>query len=1278
MATLLFQAAGAALGSVFGPFGAIVGRTVGALAGSALDRSLVSGTKTITGPRLGDARLPGADEGTAISRVYGMARIGGTLIWATRFEEQVIVERSGGKASGPRSKSYRYCANIALGLCEGPVASFRRIWADGREVDLSALHIRVYTGVHTQPPDPLIEAKQGAGNTPAYRGLSYVVLERFPLDAYGNRIPVFQFEIVRPIGTLEEKIRAVTVIPGSTEHGYDPRLVTERPGAGSARHLNRNMVQSSTDWLASLSDLQGVCPNLKRVALVVAWFGTDLRAGHCRIVPGVETYARSNETWPWSVSGIGRGSAYLVSRSGGAPAYGGTPSDASVIAAIRDLKARGLEVYLYPFVMMDVPEGNALPDPYGGAEQAPYPWRGRITCHPPSADGTGAARDEVQAFLGGVHAGHFSISGESVVAPSGDEGFRRMVLHYALLAEVAGGVDGFLIGSEMRGLTQLRDGEGHFPFVDGLCDLAGDVRWVLRAGTKITYAADWSEYFGYRPPGGNGEVRFHLDALWAHPAIDAVGIDNYMPLSDWQDGDTLAGNPDGFRHAEDVAGMRGMIAGGEGFDWHYASEADRRARNRTPITDGAAGKPWVYRVKDLESWWTNPHYDREPGGAEASSPTAWVPRSKPIWFTELGCPAIDKGANQPNVFVDAKSVESALPYHSGGARSDSMQRRFLDAHHDWWQGSGPEPGMVDPDHIFLWTWDARPYPTFPENLSLWADGVNWQRGHWLNGRLGAATLADVIAAILTDHGFADFDVSGVSGDLPGFVYGEQASVRGLIEPLMEAFQIDALEVDGKLAFRSRLKTALPATELDVLAERPDAALFEESRSHISDLSGEAILDHFGETGSYARVTARSRRMAGDTDRVLRLSLPAVLHADAAAASVETALRDHRAGQRRITFRLPPTALGFTPGDVVRLADGPAGRFLITGITDGLVREVEARGIAAGDSAAPAPDGGGRPADGPGPADAFAPEVVFLDLPVLGSGAAQDFARIAAYARPWRSMAVSSSDAGEGYRSRLRLDRPARIGWLVEPLAAGIVGRFDAVGAVALELPSGGFASADPVSVLNGANRIAVRAGNGGWEIIGFRDASEIAPRRWRLTGLLRGLHGTEDAMASGLAAEAEVVVLDDAVQPLGLDVEEVGRTSNWMVDAVGVAEGQAGPFAFAGGLRALTPLSPVHLRARRGADGIARFSWMRRGRIDSDSWLAAEIPLDEPVEAYRLDILSGGTVLRSIETATPAYAYPAAQELADFGTPQTAISIRVRQLGRAVPLGLPAEATLIP
>lgn len=69
MATILLQAAGAALGGIFGPIGAIAGRAVGALAGSVVDRALVGSAATVTGARLQDGRIPGADEGAGIARV---------------------------------------------------------------------------------------------------------------------------------------------------------------------------------------------------------------------------------------------------------------------------------------------------------------------------------------------------------------------------------------------------------------------------------------------------------------------------------------------------------------------------------------------------------------------------------------------------------------------------------------------------------------------------------------------------------------------------------------------------------------------------------------------------------------------------------------------------------------------------------------------------------------------------------------------------------------------------------------------------------------------------------------------------------------------------------------------------------------------------------------------------------------------------------------------------------------------------------------------------------
>ena len=110
-------------------------------------------------------------------------------------------------------------------------------------------------------------------------------------------------------------------------------------------------------------------------------------------------------------------------------------------------------------------------------------------------------------------------------------------VHYAHLCAAAGGVDAFLIGTEMRGLTQIRSAAGTYPAVAAFLALAADVRAILGAGTKISYAADWSEYFGHQPQDGSNDVWFHLDPLWADANVNFVGIDNYMPLSDWRDGD---------------------------------------------------------------------------------------------------------------------------------------------------------------------------------------------------------------------------------------------------------------------------------------------------------------------------------------------------------------------------------------------------------------------------------------------------------------------------------------------------------------------------------------------------------------------------------------------------------------------------------------------------------------------------------------------------------------------------------------------------------------------
>ncbi len=1291
MAVLLLQAAGAAIGGLFGPVGAAIGTAAGAIAGYAIDKALISGTQRIEGPRLSGAQPFVAEEGAPIPRLYGTARLGGIMIWATRFEEDKTTRRQGGKG-GPKVTEYTYFGNVAFALCEGEIAGVRRVWADGREFDLTNVEMRVHNGGINQPPDPLIEARQGAGNTPAYRGLAYVVFERLPLGDYGNRIPQVQFEVLRPVGKLRETIRAVALIPGSTEYGLSTRQVTKRARPGESRSENRHTLRADTDFAASLDELQMLCPNLEHVALVVSWFASDLRAGHCRIEPGV-TNTTGGYSSQWLVSGIERADAKIVSNHGGGSAYGGTPTDRSVIEAIAEIKARGLKVTLYPFIMMDVPHGNSLPDPYGGAAQAAYPWRGRITCFPGpgqsgSADKTAAARVQVQAFCGSAAPSDFSASDGDVgyEGSSGDWGYRRLVLHYAHLAQAAGGVDAFLIGSELRGLTTLREGANAFPFVEALCQLADEVHALLGPATAVTYGADWTEYFGHQPADGSGDVFFHLDPLWARPSIAAVGIDNYMPLADWRDADYQTGNPDGASGPYDPAALEAAISSGEGFDWYYASHADRLARQRTPVTDGPYGKPWVFRYKDLVGWWSHSHVDRI-GGIEQPSPTAWAPRGKPIWFTELGCPAVDKGPNQPNVFVDPKSSESFTPYFSNGGRNDLAPKRFLEAHAAHWDPANPDfdaaanplspvygERMLDHSRSYVWCWDARPFPAFPLQTNVWTDGANWHLGHWLNGRLEGLDVGSLINAILADHGLPAANVSEADGTLQGYVIDEPGAARSAIEPLVDLYDLAVMEGPDGLVFRSTRARSADPEAVDIMVAEEDGASLEKVRTPDHELPAEAMLVYRDHMVSFQAGSVRATRVGATNQRQRTLSFPGVLEREQGQVLIADWLDRVWAGRETASFSVASYRQGYEPGSVITLPEQGTSEFLVAEVEDGLVRRIKARRI---DRAAPGAWANVPSEPQPEPViHAGLPHALFLDLPSRTSTAApQNQFRVAAWQKPWKSLVLLASPEDTGFSQRAIITQPADVGELVEPLPPGsFEGRIDRTTALTVSLFDAETASISRLQLLNGANAGAVRAQNGVWEIVQFSTAEEAAPGIWRLEGLLRGQLGTSDAMAAGAAAGSPFVILDDRIRPAGLLAGEVGLRLNWRVGRSGaiLSDETFTRQEEAGGLRARLPLSPVHLRCR-GAGGDLAFSWVRRGRVDADDWATTDIPLAEEREEYRLDIAPvGGAVIRSATVSSSNWTYPAASIAADFGGMPAALDITVRQISLAAGFGIPA------
>ena len=1320
MATLVLQVVGSALGQFLGgPIGAAIGSAVGATAGNYIDRSLLSGgARSYEGPRLKSLQGITASEGAPIARLYGRARLGGQVIWATQFEEVATRNKvqGGGKGSPstPTQTTYSYFANVAIGLCEGEIAFVRRVWADGKLLDLGKVTMRVYRGGESQQPDPLIIAKEGRGDLPAYRGLAYVVFERLPLDDYGNRLPVLSFEVVRPVDGIAQMVRAIDLIPGSTEFGYETGLVTQLAGFGVSRPENRNQLTHPTDFSASLDALQALCPNLKSVALVVAWFGDDLRAGNCTIRPKVDLADKTTIGAEWAVSGLLRSAAFEVSKVDGKAAFGGTPSDNAVIHAITELKARGLSVMLYPFMMLDVAIGNTLPNPWATVGGQPaYPWRGRITCSPArgvtgSVDGTAAADAQVRAFFGTTQAVHFPASlaatalaidysgeigdGVPVVQSSvtsiayagpAEWSFRRFILHQAALAKAAGGVSAFLLASEFVGLTQVR-GATSFPAVNELISLAGEVRLMLGAATRISYGADWTEYGSYAPSGTN-DLYFPLDPLWANANIDFIGIDFYAPLTDWRDGrdhaDAALANS-----IYDLDYLTSRFQAGESHEWYYANDANRASQSRTPITDGAYGKPWVFRAKDIASWWSNPHFERV-AGVERASSTAWTPKSKPIWLTEFGVPAVDKGSNAPNVFPDPKSSESAYPPFSHQNRDDLIQARTIEALYRNFDPSHPRftPAanpmspiyggrMVDPDRLFLWTWDARPFPAFPHSQDVWADGSNWTSGHWLTGRLEGAPLDRLIAKMLADFGLGAALFKDVDGFVDGYVIDRPMAARAALQPITSLYGVEAIASAGLLRFAGRRSYAVATLGADDFVPDRQGALTRQTRAQDSELPHEVSVNFIESSVDFRAVTASSRRLSGASKRETRIEIAALMPRSEGQRLVDTALQEAWIGRDTIEFSVRPSWLALEIGDVVKVVTSGTGKlFRIATITDALARKVSARAVEPSiyDAAAGRSVLGSMPQlPVPGP-----PFALVMDLPAA-NGTPPALQYVAVSAKPWPgSITIWRRSESGGYTPYATAAQPAIIGRTLSDLPSGPIWRWDRTARLTVLLQGSTVSSVDEASVLDGANTVAIRGSDGQWEILSFAKADLIGANTYQLSNFLRGQKGSEPQAGRAVASGAPIVVLDDAIVALASGVEDLGQTSTYKLAPSDQDYSGASVVSISSQVRnlALLPLSPVGAAAKRGPSSIM-VSWIRRTRTGGDNWAVVEVPLGETLESYQLDILSGAIVKRSVVVASPAYVYASSDELSDFGAAQSALRLRIRQISGEVGPGAAYEA----
>ncbi|HBV55894.1 MAG TPA: hypothetical protein DEF12_12800 [Rhodobacteraceae bacterium] len=392
--------------------------------------------------------------------------------------------------------------------------------------------------------------------------------------------------------------------------------------------------------------------------------------------------------------------------------------------------------------------------------------------------------------------------------------------------------------------------------------------------------------------------------------------------------------------------------------------------------------------------------------------------------------------------------------------------------------------------------------------------------------------------------------------------------------------------------------------------------------------------------------------------------------------VERWLAEARIARDTLRFALPPSRGDLGPGDLIRL-DQPdmAGTYRIDAVEIGPYRIAEAQRIE------PAVYRPLDMVDEVPPAFDFVPPIpplpLFLDLPLL-SGQEQEHApHLAVTAAPWPgAMALYAASGGEDFALVGLYGRPATVGTLVTALPAASPALLDTGAPVQIRLSRGTLQSVSLERLLAGANLAAIGDGSPeGWEVIQFATAELVAPGEFMLSRRVRGRNGSDAEMAPTHPEGSYFVLLDQSVEQIPFASGDRGVQRNYRIGparrAIDDPTYVAQAHAFRG--QGLRPLSPVHLRLTPSSAG-HDLTWIRRTRIDGDTWDGFDVPLGEENELYRVRVRNGSTILREAITSEPRWSYTTADRTTD--APPIGAELEVTQISARYGAGASARLSL--
>ncbi|WP_310596129.1 phage tail protein [Sphingomonas sp.] len=459
-------------------------------------------------------------------------------------------------------------------------------------------------------------------------------------------------------------------------------------------------------------------------------------------------------------------------------------------------------------------------------------------------------------------------------------------------------------------------------------------------------------------------------------------------------------------------------------------------------------------------------------------------------------------------------------------------------------------------------------------------------------------------------------------------FAASGSVRGTLETLT-AIDGGCWRAEGSGVVRVDGGVPVDVVDAGFAAGRP-VGVGRRSLAPLDRVPREIAVAHHDPARDYQIGVQRVAR-AGAGLRRDRIDLPAVLAAESAKGVAAAMLSRAEAARTRRSVALGLEGIGIAPGACVRVAEDPTRWRVMRASVEGLVTTLDL--VPVGEAPAVRPATSGRVLAAP---DLTIGHTVLavVELPGLGDVPAT-LPRVSIFAAGtgagWRQASLLYSlDDGASWTPVGATAEPAVLGTIVVPPVRAAPGLLDAVSRVevALRHDRSALGDADATALARGVNLALL-----GDELVQFGRATRLAPGRWRLEELRRGLRGTEAIIGTQAAGDRFVLVEPAATRTLDLPGDAIGRTLRIIASSSGDGDTPASARVDIDG-RSVAPPSPVHLTAMRDGDGVM-VRWTRRSRTGWGWVDAIDAPLAEEREAYRVRIVDADGRATAIETTAP-------------------------------------------